>query len=53
MRSYKRPNTGKLNIIMDGQFGSTGKGSLAAYLGLNHPADIYLSNLSPNAGHTF
>jgi len=43
----------KLNIIMDGQFGSTGKGSLAAWLGTISPVEIYVSNLSPNAGHTY
>lgn len=44
---------GKLNIIIDGQFGSTGKGLISAYLGRTECVDIFLSNLSPNAGHTF
>ncbi len=45
----------KFNIIIDGQFGSTGKGLLAAYLAVQNSSRIYIaaSNLSPNAGHTF
>ena len=44
---------GKLNLIMDGQFGSTGKGLVAAYIGENNHVDIAVTNSSPNAGHTF
>ena len=43
----------KLNLIIDGQFGSTGKGLIGAYIAINYNADIYVSNLSPNAGHTY
>ena len=43
----------KLNIILDGQFGSTGKGLISGYLSLTEDFDIFCSNLSPNAGHTF
>lgn len=35
------------------QFGSTGKGLLASHLATNHHIDMAVSNLSPNAGHTF
>lgn len=44
---------GKLGIIIDGQFGSTGKGLMASYLGYIEPVDIAISNASPNAGHTY
>lgn len=44
---------GKLNIIIDGQFGSTGKGLLASYIGWNYDIDLAITNASPNAGHTF
>lgn len=46
-------NSGKLNIIIDGQFGSTGKGLLASYIGVHNHVDIAVTNASPNAGHTF
>ena len=44
---------GKLNIIIDGQFGSTGKGLVASYLGFHNHVDIAITNASTNAGHTF
>jgi len=44
---------GKLNIIIDGQFGSTGKGLVSSYLGLYNRVDIAVTNASTNAGHTF
>lgn len=44
---------GKLNILIDGQFGSTGKGLVASYLGATEHIDISVSNASANAGHTF
>ena len=40
------------NIIIDGQFGSTGKGSFAAFIALNDEFDIGVCNTAPNAGHT-
>ncbi len=44
---------GKINLIIDMQFGSTGKGLLASYLAVTEHMDMVVSNLSPNAGHTF
>lgn len=44
--------TGKMAVLMDGQFGSTGKGLIAGYLGMLEPFDIAVSNAAPNAGHT-
>ena len=44
---------GKLNLLLDGQFGSTGKGLLAQYIGLHNHVDLAISNASANAGHTF
>lgn len=46
---------GKLNITIDGQFGSTGKGLLNAWLTQNTDTapDICMTNASPNAGHTY
>jgi adenylosuccinate synthase len=44
---------GKLNVLIDGQFGSTGKGLMANYVGWMEHVDIAISNGSPNAGHTF
>lgn len=44
---------GKLNITLDGQFGSTGKGVLNGYLAQNNLVDLAISNAAPNAGHTF
>lgn len=43
----------KLNIIIDGQFGSTGKGLLASYVAMINHIDIGITNASANAGHTF
>lgn len=46
--------SGRLNITIDGQFGSTGKGTLNSYLAAgSDPIDIAVSNAAPNAGHTF
>ena len=44
---------GKLNILLDGQFGSTGKGLVASYLGWHNHVDIAITNASMNAGHTY
>jgi len=44
---------GKLNIIIDGQFGSTGKGLLSSYIGTKFDIDVAVTNGSPNAGHSF
>ncbi len=44
-----------LNITIDGQFGSTGKGLLNAWIAKSAQSkiDIALSNAAPNAGHTY
>jgi adenylosuccinate synthase len=41
------------DLIMDCQFGSTGKGLFAAYLAERHSPDVIAYAPSPNAGHTF
>lgn len=46
-------DSGKLNIVIDGQFGSTGKGLLSSYVAVSNHIDITISNASANAGHTF
>jgi adenylosuccinate synthase len=46
-------DSGKLNILIDGQFRSTGKGLLASYIACTNHIDIAVSNASANAGHTF
>lgn len=45
--------TGKCNILIDGQFGSTGKGLFTSYITDKYNIDFSISNSSPNAGHTF
>lgn len=46
----------RLNLVIDGQFGSTGKGLLCGYLALKQaeiePIRFCITNASPNAGHT-
>jgi adenylosuccinate synthase len=42
-----------VNIIIDGQFGSTGKGLIAGYIGATSRLDLAVSNAGPNAGHTY
>jgi len=44
---------GKLNIVIDGQFGSTGKGVIESYIGFYDHVDIAITNASPNAAHTY
>ena len=45
---------GKVNFLIDGQWGSTGKGKLAGYLYDRHPElTMAISDNMPNAGHTF
>lgn len=44
---------GKVNILIDGQFGSTGKGLFAGYLGKREPISLAITNAGPNAGHTY
>lgn len=40
-------------VVVDGQFGSTGKGLLAGYLAKKHPIDTIVTAWAANAGHTF
>jgi adenylosuccinate synthase len=44
-----------VHVIVDGQYGSTGKGAFAAYAarkgGMN--LDVVVANAGPNSGHTF
>lgn len=44
-----------LNITLDGQFGSTGKGLFNDFIAKQeeNQVDIAISNAAPNAGHTF
>lgn len=43
---------GKAAFIIDGQFGSTGKGLVAAWLAHREYPDMVTTNASANAGHT-
>ena len=43
----------KLNVMIDGQFGSTGKGLFSSYINSVNKVGLSISNSSPNAGHTF
>lgn len=45
--------SGKCNMIIDGQFGSTGKGLIANRIALDNVIHVAVGRLSPNAGHTF
>ena len=42
-----------ISLIQDCQWGSTGKGLFANYLGSQHQPDVLAMAPSPNAGHTF
>ena len=42
-----------IDTICDCQWGSTGKGLLAGFLGKTHNPDVLACALSPNAGHTY
>lgn len=44
---------GKVNIVMDGQWGSTGKGKLVGYLALRNDINAAMCDFMSNAGHTF
>lgn len=44
---------GKFNMVIDGQFGSTGKGLCSSYVGYINHIDLAITNAAPNAGHTF
>lgn len=43
----------KLNVIVDLQFGSCGKGLLAGYLAEKEKPDTLITAWAPNAGHTY
>lgn len=45
----------KTSVLLDGQFGSTGKGLFASFLAANWPErfDLVTTNAGPNSGHTF
>lgn len=43
---------GKMNIVIDGQWGSTGKGKLCGWLARKHDVDCAICDFQPNAGHT-
>jgi adenylosuccinate synthase len=43
---------GKFNVVVDGQWGSCGKGLIAGYLAREHEVNIASTNNLPNAGHT-
>lgn len=42
----------RAHVVIDGQWGSTGKGLLAAYLAQDNKIDVATTNASANAGHT-
>jgi len=44
---------GRVNVLIDGQWGSTGKGKVAGYLAKRNDIAIAAALTSPNAGHTF
>jgi len=43
---------GKFNVVVDGQWGSCGKGLIAGYLGEQYGVEAASTNNLPNAGHT-
>ena len=44
---------GKANVIIDGQWGSTGKGKIAGYLAMREEITAVSCDYMTNAGHTF
>lgn len=44
---------GKVNVLIDGQWGSTGKGKLAGILAAKHRPELSVCNFMTNAGHTW
>lgn len=42
-----------VNIVIDAQWGSTGKGKLSALLAEREKVDLLACSFSPNAGHTY
>ena len=43
----------KVDIIMDLQYGSTGKGLLAGVMAMRYNYDVVITSNMPNAGHTY
>lgn len=43
----------KADLIVDMQYGSTGKGLIAGYLAIQNEYDVVVNANMPNAGHTF
>lgn len=43
---------GRMNIVLDGQWGSTGKGKLAAWLAEEYAVELAVCDFQTNAGHT-
>lgn len=43
----------KVYMVLDMQFGSTGKGLLAGYLAKQYQPDVVVTAWGPNAGHTY
>lgn len=46
-------NSKKVDLVIDLQYGSTGKGLIAGYLARSRPYDVVVNANMPNAGHTF
>lgn len=44
---------GKVNVVIDGQWGSTGKGKLVGLLAQKHNPELAVCNFMTNAGHTW
>lgn len=44
--------SGKINLIVDGTHGSSGKGKIATYLAQRDKPEVLLTTNMPNAGHT-
>jgi adenylosuccinate synthase len=44
---------GKANVVIDGQWGSTGKGKLVGYIAKRAPIDVATCDFQTNAGHTW
>jgi len=44
---------GKASFVIDGQFGSTGKGLISGYIAHHEAPDVAVSCASANAGHTY
>lgn len=44
---------GRVNVLIDGQWGSTGKGKLSGFLALRSDLALVTCDFAPNAGHTW